>query len=366
LKPVAALAPLLALTFMASCFAVAPAAGAEPSVQFLVAPAPGDTVYYVVPFSWKGTDFDGSIDHYRYAIDPTPVDSFWIETNRTERSVFFLSNQLPEPLSLSGPDYFFGAHSLVVEAVDNEGLASAPAARSFVTYTVAPEAYITSPVPNHLFMPIVNPNTLHIEWNGVDWDGVFSSKPVKYKFRFFSKNSMVPAWDLVTANPDTLRRYYAPAFAGWDSVGPDSAQADYSNLVPLTNYLFCVVGFDEAGAYSPRFSLSGNMLFMLTSGPVSVDGQPTVLRLEAPRPNPAGAVATLDYAVPREGPVDLEVFDAEGRRLRSLAAGTVSAGNHHTAWDLADDSGRRVNPGLYVVRLRTRDATLTRKLMVVR
>jgi hypothetical protein len=331
-----------------------------------VAPAEGDTVYYVVPFSWKGPDSDGSIDHYRYAIDPTPVDSFWIETDQTRRSVFFLSNQLQEPLPPSGPDYFFGSHSLVVEAVDNEGLASAPAARSFVTYTVAPETYITSPVPSHLIVTIINPNTLHIEWNGVDWDGVFSSKPVKYKFRFFSKNSMVPAWDYVLANPDSLRRYYAPTFAGWDSVGPDSAHADYSNLVPFADYMFCVVGFDEDGAYSPRFSLSGNMLRMFTTAPVSVDGQAAVLRLDAPRPNPAGVVANLDYALQREGPVDLEVFDTEGRRLRSLAAGTVSAGSHRTAWDLADDSGRRVNPGLYVVRLRTRDATLTRKLMVVR
>ncbi len=366
MKTIPALVPFLAVSVLASIPIAATATGTQPSVQLLVAPASGDTVFHVVPFSWKGTDSDGSIDHYRFAIDPTPVDSFWIETNQTERSLFFLSNQLAEPLPPSGPDYFFGAHSVVVESVDNEGLASAPAARSFVTYTVAPEAYVTSPVPSHLIITIINPNTLHIEWSGVDWDGVFSSRPVKYKFRFFSKNSMVPAWDLVVANPDTLRRYCAPAFADWDSVGPDSAHVDYTNLVPFSDYMFCVVGFDEGGAYSPRFSLSGNMLRMFTTGPVSVDGQPGVLRLESPRPNPAGAVATMDYAVPREGPVDLEVFDTEGRRLRSLAGGVSQPGTHHATWDLADDAGRRVNPGLYVVRLRVPGATLTRKLMVVR
>jgi flagellar hook capping protein FlgD len=368
LRAIPALVSLLVLVRLAASPVVAAATGTVPSVQLLVAPDPGDSVYYVVPFSWKGTDSDGTIDHYRVAIDPTPVDSFWFETTQTQRSFFFLSNQIQTPMPGSGPVYFFGGHTLAVEAVDNEGMASAPASRSFVSYTVAPEVSILSPAPNPLSYVPVSPNAVHIVWSGVDWDGVFSPRPVKYKYKLFSQNSFEINWNTILANPDSLRRQYAPAFAGWDSLSADTGSVDFSNLILNNQYLFCVVGIDEVGAYSPRFSIGGNMLWMQANDQVSVDAAVALSapRLEPPRPNPAGAIAAIDYLLPREGPIDLEVFDAGGRRLRTLATGTTGAGAHRGAWDLRDDRGRRVTPGLYLVRLRTQGATLTRKLVVAR
>lgn len=355
------------LPLAAPTLAAAATAGAVPSVQLLIAPSPGDTVYYVVPFSWKGTDSDGTIDHYRVAIDPTPVDSFWFQTTQTRQSYFFVSNQIQKPLPPLGPIYFFGSHTLAVESVDNDGMASAPAWRSFVTTTVAPEVQIISPVPSPAIAAWVSTSP-HIAWTGVDWDGVFSNRPVKYKYRLFGQNSFEIPFGTILADPDSVRRFYAPAFAGWDSTSGDTASVDYSNLILFSQYVLCVVGFDEVGAYSPRFSFAGNMLRMATTDQVGVgDGIALASpRLESPRPNPAGAIASLEFVLPREARAELDIFDTGGRRIRALTAGTMRAGAHRNTWDLADDSGRRVSSGLYVVRLRTQGSTLTRKLMVVR
>jgi hypothetical protein len=56
-------------------------------------------------------------------------------------------------------------------------------------------------------------------------------------------------------------------------VAGDTTFAQYTGLTPGSSYVFAVVGFDEAGAYSPQFSLVDNMLafrvgFSNTLGPV--------------------------------------------------------------------------------------------------
>jgi hypothetical protein len=66
--------------------------------------------------------------------------------------------------------------------------------------------------------------------------------------------------DSAVRNPDRVRERFAPQFAGWDSVGGDTNTVQYTNLVPDATYMFVVVAFDEAGAYSPIMSMSHNML----------------------------------------------------------------------------------------------------------
>ena len=50
-------------------------------------------------------------------------------------------------------------------------------------------------------------------------------------------------------------------WAGWDSTSADTTQVQLTSLVPDQEYMFCVVAFDEAGAYSPVFSRDQNMLY---------------------------------------------------------------------------------------------------------
>jgi hypothetical protein len=217
---------------------------------------------YSLTLQWVGNDPDGRVDHYLFAIDPptsSVAETTWsISRSNQERLTFEAGSSVSVVNGLPVARDF---HVFVIKAVDNHGAAGPPVSRSFFSYTQAPDVYLTSPQPSHLNTLLLVPS-VRFTWTGTDEDGVFHSKPVKYKYRLFTQSDEFPM-DVAISNPDSLRRFYAPDFAGWDSVGGDTNTVRYTNLSPGQLYLFVVVGFDEAGAYSPIFNLDTNMLRFL-------------------------------------------------------------------------------------------------------
>jgi len=108
-----------------------------------------------------------------------------------------------------------------------------------------------------------------------------------------------------------------------------------------------------AGA-TARPDLTVSLHAKVSSGSVGVPGGPVlpgVTRLYAPSPNPVvdGARVRLDLAA--ESTVKLEIHDVAGRRVATLADGTLPAGRYDYPWDARSESGARLGAGLYFVRL---------------
>ena len=61
---------------------------------------------------------------------------------------------------------------------------------------------------------------------------------------------------------------------------------------------------------------------------------------------------------------DIVLYDARGRRVRTLFHGTLPAGPTTLAWDGRDDGGRVVAPGLYFARARAGASEAVRKLVL--
>jgi photosystem II stability/assembly factor-like uncharacterized protein len=85
---------------------------------------------------------------------------------------------------------------------------------------------------------------------------------------------------------------------------------------------------------------------------------------DSPFPNPGGGATRLSFELPREVDVALDLFDAQGRRVRSVARGTFAAGRHAVTWDGRDATGAPVAEGVYLARLRA--GTLERSRRLVR
>ena len=78
---------------------------------------------------------------------------------------------------------------------------------------------------------------------------------------------------------------------------------------------------------------------------------PIAFALRQNHPNPSTERTLIRFELPVATPVRLEVFDALGRRIRTLVNGVCPAGFHSTEWDQRDGQGRFVTSGIYLYRI---------------
>lgn len=161
----------------------------------------------------------------------------------------------------------------------------------------------------------------------------------------------------------------APAGAGIAMVGTfggTSAQA--SAAVPTANlptgdlHLW-VRGRDTAGNWGPAARLS---VPAIGTGTVSADEVASIDFLATPSPSPFRGLTTVRFGLARSGPVQLDLFDVTGRRVRTLARGTMEPGPHVATWDGRDQHGQAVGAGVYFVRLTTPAKTFHSRVVSLR
>ena len=87
---------------------------------------------------------------------------------------------------------------------------------------------------------------------------------------------------------------------------------------------------------------------------------PRVFALDAPFPNPFRGQTTLTFALPTADEIRLEVFDALGRQVATVAEGMRPAGTYEVTF-----AARDLPPGLYLARLTAGSQTATRRLVHV-
>jgi len=63
--------------------------------------------------------------------------------------------------------------------------------------------------------------------------------------------------------------------------------------------------------------------------------------------------------------VDLTVFDATGRMVKSLVRGAVVPGEYSVRWNSTDERGKQVPAGVYFLRLFA-DRSLTARIVLSR
>jgi len=242
-----------------------------PRLRLTQAPMGSSSPYfYSYEFFWTAFDPDGRVDHYLYAVDPpsrADADTPWVATVDTRKTLTFASGDADSLGNLTNPG---GYHVFAIKAVDNQGALSPVVSVSFTSFTVAPTVQFIQPRANKIFPPIV-PTSIQITWTGSDPDGQLHTKPLYYRYRRFAEDD--PAFPFLTilVNPDSLRRFYAPTFAGWDSIAGDTCTVTLGELVAGKKYVFAVVAFDEAHAYSSVFSLDTNLLYF-TSQYIATNG----------------------------------------------------------------------------------------------
>jgi len=162
---------------------------------------------------------------------------------------------------------------------------------------------------------------------------------------------------------------------GW----PSPSQWSFAWVAPPVDsgtVIFCVAGNaangDSASVGTDDHIYTGRDTVLAPS--LAVDVPPSarerfVTALEPPYPNPmTWRCVDVSFTIAHGGNVDLALFDAAGRRVRSLVRGWREAGPGASFWDAKRDDGSQAANGVYFVRLRApgEARVLTRRLVLAR
>jgi hypothetical protein len=101
------------------------------------------------------------------------------------------------------------------------------------------------------------------------------------------------------------------------------------------------------------------------STPADVAEIPSVLSFAPIRPNPASGVAMFRFGLPRRTVAELDVFDVQGRLVRTLVRGEQPAGWHEVRWSGVSDGGP-AGAGIYFVRLRAEGREFKQRIVWLR
>jgi len=90
------------------------------------------------------------------------------------------------------------------------------------------------------------------------------------------------------------------------------------------------------------------------------------LTLHQNQPNPFNPQTTIRYELPDQAFVRLTIFDASGRRVRTLVSESQRVGSRSAIWNGRDDSNNAVSSGVYFYVLDAGKERLTRKLVLLK
>ena len=95
-------------------------------------------------------------------------------------------------------------------------------------------------------------------------------------------------------------------------------------------------------------------------------GLPSVSSLEPNYPNPFNPETTIEFAVPSDVLVKLDVYNSVGQQVASLVNDELTAGSYKTTWDARDETGEQVSTGVYFYRMQAGDFTDTRTMTLLK
>lgn len=84
-------------------------------------------------------------------------------------------------------------------------------------------------------------------------------------------------------------------------------------------------------------------------------------------PNPFNPSTVISFQLPVDTMVKITVYNSVGQRVKTLVDGQWSAGYHTVAWNAANDTGQKVQSGVYFYRMTTANGfDETRKLLLLK
>ncbi|MCU7493879.1 MAG: T9SS type A sorting domain-containing protein [Ignavibacteria bacterium] len=104
----------------------------------------------------------------------------------------------------------------------------------------------------------------------------------------------------------------------------------------------------------------------ITLGLAEAVVKPESFLLEQNYPNPFNPTTTIRFYIPKEGNVELKIFDLLGREVRTMTEGFLRSGIHSFVWNGKNDNGFQVSSGVYIYRLKSGSYMQSKKMVLTK
>jgi len=129
--------------------------------------------------------------------------------------------------------------------------------------------------------------------------------------------------------------------------------------------LWGTVGLPVKKAESSNYTLWGGLVL-----PIGVEEPmvrtPMKFYLSQSYPNPVIFTTCIEYGIPKATNTIIKIYDIAGRAIRTLVSGRQAPGVYKVRWDLTDDDGNHVPPGVYFYHMKADDFVSVKKLTVLK
>jgi hypothetical protein len=99
---------------------------------------------------------------------------------------------------------------------------------------------------------------------------------------------------------------------------------------------------------------------------MDMQAMPTAYSLSQNYPNPFNHRTQLQFTLPQDSQVRVEVMNVLGQPVKILVDGRMDAGTHRIVWDGSNNAGQEVVSGVYIVRMKGKGFTQTREMLFVK
>jgi len=83
-------------------------------------------------------------------------------------------------------------------------------------------------------------------------------------------------------------------------------------------------------------------------------------------PDPFNPETAIEYSIPSEGKVSINIYNIKGQRVKRLLDADQTAGLHKVIWNGCDESGRKAASGLYFYELKYNEQSIREKMMLIK
>ncbi len=177
-------------------------------------------------------------------------------------------------------------------------------------------------------------------WNGSQWR---NRHQYTYTYNIFAKVLVTP-YDLILYGNFTSYLHQV-----WD--GSQWAMGNHEGLSFQDSY----------GNYFYFYGAKSTVYYNTTTGIKENDNIISGFSLSQNHPNPFNPVTTINYSLPKNSNVKLEVFDVTGRKVQTLVYENKPTGEHKAVFNAANYSS-----GTYFYRLQTKEFRITKSMLLLK